>query len=159
MAVNAESRPPTDRPSSRRPLEPKISYDRDSDELVAFFYGPLPHVADYFTDEAAFLVDPDTDELLGFQIDDFLSVVAPMRPLLYKVLLAAHLRGITPEEVQGLQERAESPYWTKRAAALRDAYLRRAQTHRERASAARSQQLPSPIPVEMRPLLVGLGVA
>lgn len=159
MAVDANPRPPVHHPPprrSRRPLEVRISYDRDSDELVAFLFGPRPHVADYFSDEAAFLLDPDTDEVLGIQIDDYLAIMAPMRPELYAVLRAASLRGIDLPEVERLIRRSQTPSGRLLAALRSLAYRRR--RRQDQPATVVVPELPSPLPPEVRPLLAGLGL-
>src|SRR5215208_934167 len=85
------------------------SYRRDSDTLMVHIYGrgrpALSVPIDLGERDLFFLrVDPKTDEVVGFQIEDFLAHVIPRHPELVAALTFAELDGIAPAEVAKISQ-------------------------------------------------------
>ncbi len=77
-----------------------VSYDRESDSVTVHLFGTgIPGVSLNVTDEMMLRWDRDGERLVGFQIEHFLSRVAPEHPHLLDILDIAELRGITAGEV------------------------------------------------------------
>lgn len=82
----------------------KLSYDRDSDILLIHFTDRgRVGVVDYVSDVLAVLVDVETEDMVGLQVEDFLSKVVADNPDRLDLLEVAELRGITPHEVAALR--------------------------------------------------------
>lgn len=120
MTTKAEGFAPIDPretfvPATRRlrraesPLVPGdivLGYDRSTDTLMVFLYGRDRPTESRFLGGSTFaLADPVTDELLGFQIEDFLAVAVPEHPELIDLLEFAELRDFTPDEVRNERRR------------------------------------------------------
>lgn len=81
--------------------EGELIYDRPSDTMLI-----LPHGRDrasfvvYVIDDFAVLVDVDTEEIVGFQIEDFLHSAVKAEPSLVELLKFADLQGMTFEDVR-----------------------------------------------------------
>ena len=92
------------------PREVAFDYDRDSDILLVHFTpGPQPSTAiqiDDPTDDVYVLLNRGTDQVVGLQIDGFLTEFILRHPDLADILAVAHLSGITREEAIAVAERA-----------------------------------------------------
>jgi hypothetical protein len=85
-----------------RLTEPVISYDRESDELLVYFSSNAlerPGISRRITVDFWARTDRDTGEVLGFQIQRFLSEVVPLYPNMVSFLDLAELNGMTAEDV------------------------------------------------------------
>ena len=84
----------------------KFSFDRISDTLVIFYqYPPTRPTVNVPTSEYEYLrVDAETEEVVGMQVEDFLSY-AIYRNWVY--LQYAALAGLSREEIAALHERVE----------------------------------------------------
>ena len=84
------------------PREVAFDYDRDSDILLIHFTSePRPSTAiqiDDPTDDVYVLLNRGTDQVVGLQIDGFLTEFIHRHPDLADILAVAHLSGITREE-------------------------------------------------------------
>ncbi len=91
------------------PADVVVAYDRPSDTLVVHFYGrgraginvPSPRELD--RDFVYLRFDPDSDQVIGFEIEDCLALFASQRPEVWSLVEVAELRGITPEEITRLR--------------------------------------------------------
>ena len=110
---------PADEPVIRRirpkPLDPRqvdpskvvVSYDRRSDTLLIHFFGRERDAVSVQGDRYLYLlVDPDTEEIVGFHFEGFVARAIKDVPELIDVLDHAELRGITPAEVRALRSGA-----------------------------------------------------
>jgi hypothetical protein len=92
------------------PREVAFDYDRESDILLIHFKpGPQPSTAiqlDDPTDDVYVLLNRATDQVVGLQIDGFLTEVIHRHPDLIDILAVAHLSGITREEAIAAAEQA-----------------------------------------------------
>lgn len=88
-----------------------ISYDRASDTLMVHLFGrgraavSVPSPRPLTRDFVFLRIDPETDELVGVQIEDFLRLYVVDHPEMLHLLERAELRGITHEEVNRIQDR------------------------------------------------------
>lgn len=65
------------------PINPSIMYDEVSDTLLVFFYGsPEPSVSVDVSNTMYAMLDPDTEELIGLQIEAFKKAYLPEHPWL-----------------------------------------------------------------------------
>jgi hypothetical protein len=63
------------------PMTPRSHYDSVSDTYFIFFYGePEPSISLDVTKTMYALLDPDTDDLIGIQIEAFLTSYVPDNP-------------------------------------------------------------------------------
>lgn len=93
-----------------------VGYDRDSDILLARFDDRALNAAvHYVGDYLALLVDLETEEVVGLQVEDFLARAVGEDPGLPTLLDLADLRGITRDEVAMLHA-SQTPDARKRAA-------------------------------------------
>lgn len=77
-----------------------VGYERDSDALMIHLFGRgVPAVSLLITDELMVRWDRANERVVGFQIDHFLSRVAPEHPELLDLLDIADLDGIGAEDV------------------------------------------------------------
>lgn len=90
-----------------------FDYERPSDTLFVYFAGrPPPAISVVVTDELLYLVDPETEQVVGLQIEAFLTRVVDRFPALRDV---AEFIGLTP--VAGARDRDQlTPSDRKRAA-------------------------------------------
>src|SRR5688572_6338522 len=73
-----------------------VSYDRRSDTLMVHFFGRGRSTVSDPTDTFLYaLVDPDTNELVGYHIEGFLAGAVKQIPAAILLLDFAELRGIT----------------------------------------------------------------
>lgn len=94
-----------------------MSYDRDSDMLLVHFGARgRAGVVDYIGDYLALLTDVESQDVVGVQIEDFLSTAVLDDPSLLNLLDLAELRGITREQVSAL--RAAQPLDSRKRAAV-----------------------------------------
>lgn len=94
-----------------------VSYDRDSDMLLIHFTDRgRAGVVDYVSSVLATLVDVETEEVVGLQVEDFLGKVVASNPRHLDLLEVAELRGITPHEVAAL--RGAAPIDDRRRSAV-----------------------------------------
>lgn len=88
-----------------------ISYDRVSDTLMIHLYGrgrpavSVPSPKPLARDFVFLRFDPESDELVGIQIEDFLRVYVVDHPRAIDLLDQADLRGITHEEIARIRLR------------------------------------------------------
>ncbi len=98
-----------------RPKMPKLSnldltksrfdFDRLSDTLYWDFYGePRPAISYPRTDHVLYSVDPETEEVVGFQLDGFLARVVYEVPIFLEL---ADVIGLTPEEVDEIRSKLD----------------------------------------------------
>jgi hypothetical protein len=82
-----------------------LDLDRLSDTLYWDFYGePRPSVSFPLNDHVLLSVDPESEAVVGFQLDGFLA------HLVYEVpafLELSDLIGLSPDEVRDIRERIE----------------------------------------------------
>ena len=84
-----------------------FNYDRDSDTLLLYLFGKeRPAVAAGGSDYVYALIDPDSEEFLGVQVEDFLSRAVKDRPNLIDVLDVAQLQGMTIADVRQARQQA-----------------------------------------------------
>ena len=92
------------------PREVAFDYDRASDILLIHFTpGPQPSTAiqiDDPTDDVYVLLNRATDQVVGLQIDGFLTEFIHRHPDLADILAVAHLTGITRDETVASADRA-----------------------------------------------------
>lgn len=119
MAVTDTYRPNIDHAEIRK-LDPRnivIAYDRPSDTLVVHFYGrgrpavSVPSPRDLDRDFLYMRFDPDTDQLVGFEIEDFLDLYVSEHPESLYLLKTADLRGITREEIEAIEQGITPEKW------------------------------------------------
>ena len=82
--------------------EPVIYYDRDSDELIVYFESAgleRPGVSRRITPYFWGRTDAETGDVLGFQIQGFLSEAVHLYPHFLNFLDLAQLNGMTDEDV------------------------------------------------------------
>ena len=92
------------------PRELVISYDHDSDTLMVHLYGRgIPGVSVPVADGWMLRLNRETDELIGIQIENLLANAARRQPRLLRVLDAAELRGITPDEIDRVRREVDAP--------------------------------------------------
>ena len=108
-----------------RKLDPSgvvIAHDRPSDTLTVHFYGrgrpavSVPSPRDVDRDFLYMRFDPETDQLVGFEIKDFLDLYVSDHPETLYLLKTAELRGITRKEVEAVEQGIAPEKW--RAAAI-----------------------------------------
>ncbi len=135
---------PTEEPVIRR-LRPKpldirsvdpsrvlISYDRRSDTLLMHLFGrDRDSVSVQSIGNRYWLVDPETEEVVGFHIEAFLARAVKDIPELIALLDYAELRGITPAEVRALRSGALG-LGQRLATWVRSAYVRTPQERKRR---------------------------
>ena len=92
------------KPEEIDPHKVVLAYDRDSDMLLVHFdeRGPASAV-DYVDRLFALLVDVESGDVVGLQVEDFLARAVVEEPRRIDVLDIAELRGITPLEVAALR--------------------------------------------------------
>jgi hypothetical protein len=92
------------------PREVAFDYDRASDVLLIHFTPELqPSTAiqiDDPIDDVYVLLNRSTDQIVGLQIDGFLTEFIHRHPDFAEILAVAHLTGITREEAIAAAERA-----------------------------------------------------
>lgn len=93
--------------TSLSPERVRFSYDRPTDTLFVDFMGEAVAAASMPLDRGdrdfLFLrVDPETEEVVGLQIEHFLSYAVVQHPELLAALATAALIGITREEINQL---------------------------------------------------------
>ena len=98
-----------------------VSYDAPSDTLLVHLFGrEAPSVAVYDGDYWFWLVNPDTEEVVGVQVEEFLSSAVVDHPYLVQALEFAELRGLTMDNVQTIRHqtlgyRGQLIVWTRQA--------------------------------------------
>lgn len=111
-------KPPKDEDLER--MSPTLRYNRASDTLMIYLYG-APEAAisvDAGDDYTYFRVHPETHEVVGLQIEHFLSELVHEVP---QALVFAELAGISHAEIEALREkvtpenrsRAAVSYWVE----------------------------------------------
>jgi hypothetical protein len=84
-----------------------VSYDRRSDILLIHLFGRDRDSVSVQRDRGLyFLVDPRSEDVVGFQLEGFLAHGIKSEPALIDLLDFAELRGITPAEVRAVRRRA-----------------------------------------------------
>jgi hypothetical protein len=69
-----------------RKQPPYLFYDSESDELLLQFVSPeIMTVVHYVDEHVAFLYDPDSMEILGFQVEAFQKSFLPQHPSVRRV--------------------------------------------------------------------------
>jgi hypothetical protein len=102
--IPREFHPKPFRPDDIDPTKVVVSFDRRSDTLLIHLFGrgresiSVP-VATYLY----VMVDPETEDIVGFHIEGFLGQAVKDVPESIDLLDYAELRGITPAEVRELQ--------------------------------------------------------
>ncbi len=90
-----------------------FSYDRESDTLILRLFGREPTAVILPGNEHVDLwLDPETHEIIGFQIEGYLSHVVREHP---RFLDLAELAGIGPDEIARIRQSIALDKW-KRAA-------------------------------------------
>lgn len=75
----------------------RLDYDRLADTLYLDFYGePRPAISLPISDHVLYSVDPETEEVVGYQFDGFLAHVVYQTPVFLDL---ADQIGLTAEEV------------------------------------------------------------
>ena len=78
-----------------------FAYDRPSDTFYWDFYGePRAAVSVPVSDHVLYSVDPETEEVVGYQIDGFLACAVYEMPLFLEI---ADLIGLEPAEVEAIR--------------------------------------------------------
>lgn len=81
-----------------------VSYDRDSDTLFVHLFGRgRPSISMVAGDDSYVLVDPDTEEIVGFQIEHVLTSVEQRDHALLALLDVADLRGIGKDDIEEIR--------------------------------------------------------
>jgi hypothetical protein len=80
-----------------------VSFDRRSDTLLIHLFGRRGSVSVPVANYLYVMVDPDTEETIGFPVEGFLGQAIKDVPEAIELLDYAELRGITPAEVRVLQ--------------------------------------------------------
>ena len=164
MAMSiAETIDPTEEPVIRRfqvkPLDPRsvdparvaVRYDRRSDTLLMHLFGRDRNAVSIpREDHLSWLVDLETEDVVGFHIEGFLAGAVEDDPRLIELLNYAEPRGITPAEISALRRDAMG-IRQRLAAWSRSVSGRTPQEQKRRAvsafvDAVRSRQRPSPSP-------------
>lgn len=87
-----------------------VSYDRDSDTFIVQLFGRGRDTVSVGGPKFLYaLVDPDTNECVGFHVEHFLAHHVRLCPRLLDMLEDADLRGISRDEVRALRHRLMSP--------------------------------------------------
>lgn len=85
------------------PEDIRLVYNEVADELVVFLPPNVEHsVALDTSDNVYLLLDPESEDVVGFQFDNFLSEVVLARP---QLLTLASLAGIDPLAIERARER------------------------------------------------------
>ncbi len=93
------------------PADTSISYDRASDTLLVHFGGrgrpavSVPSPKPLGRDFIFLRFSPQTGELVGVQVEDFLDLYLPANPEVALLVERADLRGITEEELRTVLRR------------------------------------------------------
>ena len=115
------------------PAKVVVSYDRRSDTLLVHLCEREREAVSVQADRYLhWLVDPDTEEVLGFHVEAFLACAVKDLPETINMLDHAELRGITPAEVQALRRDALG-HRQRLATWLRSAFVRTPQERKRRA--------------------------
>ncbi len=90
----------------------RFMYDAPSDTMFVPFYDPIAPAASVPVDQGemdyVFLrVNVETQEVVGFQVEHFLSYAVGQMPDLISALELADLHGITSEEVAEIKRRVQ----------------------------------------------------
>ncbi len=80
-----------------------VSFDRRSDTLLIHLFGRRGSVSVPVANYLYVMVDPDTEETIGFHVEGFLGQAIKDVPEAIELLDYAELRGITPAEVRELR--------------------------------------------------------
>ena len=81
----------------------EIDYDREADTFTLYIFGrQRPSALHHGTDLVDMLVDPTTEEVVGFQIDGYLTHAVYRQP---NLLEHADLAGIPIEEIEQIRRR------------------------------------------------------
>jgi hypothetical protein len=84
-----------------------VSYDHRSDTLLIHMFGRHRDSVSVQRDRGLyFLVDPRSEEIVGFHLEGFLAHRVKNEPELIDLLDFAELRGITPAEVRAVRRRS-----------------------------------------------------
>ena len=98
------------KPFRREDIDPAkivVSYDRRSDTLLIHLFGRgHDTVSVPVANHLYVMVTPDTETIVGFHIEGFLTRAVKDTPEAISLLDYAELRGITPAEVRELQKNA-----------------------------------------------------
>jgi len=82
-----------------------LSYHPDADTLIVHLYGRERHAAMVdVTDHLLLRVDPRSHEVVGFQIEGFVTTVLPGRP---DLLMLAEAAGVPTEAIETARQRVE----------------------------------------------------
>lgn len=88
------------------PAPVALSYDRRSDTLLVHLFGKgRESVSVQATPHLFLMTDPETEEVVGLQVEGFLARVVEDLPESVFLLDAADLRGISTEEVRAIRRR------------------------------------------------------
>jgi hypothetical protein len=95
------------KPFRRQDIDPAkiaVSYDRRSDTLLIHLFGRGHNTVSVPVAKYLYvMVTPDTETIVGFHIEGFLTQAVKDTPEAISLLDYAELRGITPAEVRALQ--------------------------------------------------------
>ena len=87
--------------------EATVSYDRRSDTLLIHLFGRNRDSVSVQRDRGLYLlVDPRSENIVGFQVEGLLAHGVKNEPDLIDLLDFAELRGITPAEVRAIRRRS-----------------------------------------------------
>jgi hypothetical protein len=93
------------RPEEIDPAQVVVSFDRLSDTLLIHLFGRgLSTVSVAVGDYLYLLVDPDTEKIVGFHVEGFLTQAVKEVPTAIDLLDYAEVRGMTLAEVRALQQ-------------------------------------------------------
>ena len=91
----------------------RFDYDRTSDTLYLDFSGhPTAAVAYPVTDHLLLSIDPESEAVVGFQIEGFLAHFIIEMPIFLEI---ADLIGLTPSEVAAVRARLDAASRTRAA--------------------------------------------
>lgn len=107
---DAATMPVLQPPATIDPSGAVISYDAPSDTLFVHLGGRgRPAVSIETADEVFALADPETGEVVGFQIEGFAHRQLVAHPEFGEALDATELHGITTDRVAALRQRGGAP--------------------------------------------------
>ncbi len=96
-----------------RPERATFDYDRLSDTLMVYFEGSRPAVSDPVGDHLYLRLDVETEDIVGFQMEDFLLCVVRDHPVFLEI---AELAGVPADEIAAMRD--SIPSAVRKGAAL-----------------------------------------
>jgi hypothetical protein len=92
-------------------MNPKGHYDSVSDTYFIFFYGePEPSISLDVSETMYALLDPETEDLIGIQIEAYTSVYVPQHPWLEPYVDVLTGRSASPHHAEQVEQRDLANY-------------------------------------------------